>query len=520
MPSPEELEELSNAALWNLLPEVDGIEKCFTLREIGRRAFSRRDYAEALTMAIQSASLAEEIEDHRLAAECRFNQAISNYQAGDKPECIQAYELALEQYRILGDQSAMSETLCRISDIQYEIQDYENCLKSATNAYQLGLAEDDDWYVAFAAYYQGKANYKLGNLDLSLQNLETSRVSFRKQSELAKVAMVDDFAAEVQTKMGNHEAAVNLLRSCVHIANATKDTEDDPYAMRRLGDALARVGRFEEAHDFLERAQAEYRSRNYHRTYAYISRDIADNLGELGKYEESLIRFEQAQSLLDSLGDDHAVRYCKMRRSQLLHDMGDFLNAERLSRQVYVEVTNEGSFDDHGYVYWVGLHVADNLLELDRYQELLDLTNELDDSRADASLHNLVWKKTLRARALFALDKDIEALSEAESALALTTNETLNPSTAYLYEIRALVELSKGQEIGERDLAHAIAIHLAAGADNEARALADYFLPKLNPELGKGLGAVDTAISAGELEDRRNSDENGKYQIGFHPTDE
>lgn len=520
MYSPDELTELPDSALWNLLPETDGLEKCFVLREIGRRAFGRQDYAEALTMAIQSASLAEEIDDHRLAAECRFNQAFSNYHAGDKSECVEAYLLALEQFRLVGDQSGMADTLCRISDVQFDLGEYENCLKSATNAYELGIAEDDDWFKAYGAYYQGKANYHLGNLDLALQNLETSRAGFRKQSELAKVAMVDDFAAHVQTKLGNFETAVNLLRSCVHIANATHDTEDDPYAMRRLGDALARVGRFDEAQDFLERAQAEYRSRNHHRTYAYISRDIADNLGYMGKYEESLARFEQAQSLLDSLGDDHAARYCKMRRSQILHDMGDFLNAERLSRQVFVEVTNNSNFDDHGYIYWVGLHLADNLLELDRHQDLLDLTNELDDSRAETSEKNLVWKKTLRARALFALDKDVEAFAEAEAALALTTDDTLNPTTAYLYEIRALVELSNGQKAGERDLAHAIAIHLAAGADNEARNLADYFMPKLNPELGLGLGMVKTEISPGELEDKRNSDENGKYQIGFHPSDD
>jgi len=186
---------------------------------------------------------------------------------------------------------------------------------------------------------------------------------------------------------------------------------------------------------------------------------------------------------------------------------------------VYIDVVANENFNDHSYIYWVGLHLADNLLELERFQELLDLTEELDDSRAEPSPKNLVWKKTLRARALYALDKDVEALGEAESALALTTDESLNATTAYLYEIRAYVEISSGQKSGERDLAHAIAIHLAAGSDNEARELADYFMPKLNPEEGLGLGMVDTELSAGQLEEDRNGNGNGSYQIGFQPTD-
>jgi tetratricopeptide (TPR) repeat protein len=519
MYSPSELTEFSDGKLWNALTETENLEKCFVLRELSSRAHRRRDYPDAISLAIQAATLAEEIDDHRLSAASRIDQGSANYHADDKAEAVAAYKLGLEQFRILGDQLEMADTLCRIADAEFELKNYEECLAQATTAHEFGLAEDNWWFIAYSAYYQGKANYHLDREETALANLETSREYFRKRSDLEKVAMVDDFAATVHSYLGNHEIALSLLRSCVHIAEATQDSEDDPYALRRLGDALIRVRRYEEALDYLERAQDQFRIRNHHRTYAFIARDIADNLAYLGRVPDSLSKFEQAQSLLDSLGEDHAVRYCKMRRSQLLHDQNDFQIAERLARQVFVDVVANENFNDHSYIYWVGLHLADNLLELERFQDLLDLTSELDDSRAEPSPRNLVWKKTLRARALYALDKDVEALGEAESALSLTTDESLNATTAYLYEIRAYVELSSGKKSGERDLAHAIAIHLAAGADNEARELADYFMPKLNPEEGLGLGMIDTELSAGQLEEGRNGNGNGSYQIGFHPTD-
>ena len=487
------------------------------LREIADRAYNRKNYADAIAMSEQAAAIAVEIDDHRLAADCRLNQAYATYQNGQVAETEQTYALALEEFRAIGDQYNMGETLCRMADIAGELRNYEMVLAHATDAQHLGVAEDNWWIIAYSAYYMGRGNYFLDHEELALENLERSRHFFRKRGDLVKVAMVDDFAATVQSYLGREHEAVNLLRSCVYIADATQDKSDDPYALRRLGNSLSRIGRYEEALDYLTRSMNEYQSRNQHRTYAFVAKEIADNLGMNDQHQEALAQYERAQSLLDSLGEDHAVRHCKMRRSQLLHDHGDFSQAERLARQVYLDVVSNEEFDDQSYIYWVGLHLADNLLELEKFQALLDLTAELDESRAEPSPSNLVWKKTMRARALNALGHSQEALAEVEAALSLTTDEILNATTAYLYEIRAHIQLEQGKKSGERDLAHAIAIHLAAGSDDEARDLANYFMPKLNPEVDLGLGMTDAETSAQRVEEGHSA--TGSYQVGFHPTD-
>ena len=82
---------------------------------------------------------------------------------------------------------------------------------------------------------------------------------------------------------------------------------------------------------------------------------------------------------------------------------------------------------------------------------------------------NLAWKHTMRARAHFAMDAADEALAEVDSALGVTNDDNLDAETAYLYAIRAQLLLRADNKAGERDLAHAIAIHLAAGEDDEAR---------------------------------------------------
>ena len=86
----------------------------------------------------------------------------------------------------------------------------------------------------------------------------------------------------------------------------------------------------------------------------------------------------------------------------------------------------------------------------------------------------------MRARALFALGKSEEALGVADSALAATEDGDVNSNTAYLYEIKARVGLAQMRPDRERNLTHAIALHLAVGEDDVARDLADYFRPSFS----------------------------------------
>lgn len=514
--NPEEISEKPDSELWTALTDSSELEKSWIYRELGGRAYKRRDYSEAATLADQAASIALEIDDHRLAADNFMRRAWANYQGGLIAETANSYNLALAQWKEAGDQEAMSDTLWRIADIHMELSDYPKVLEDAKQAFDFAFAEENSWLMGQAKYYEAKAQYYLDDEQDSLTSLEESRNHFHKNSSLTKVAMVDDFAATVQDFLGNYQEAVNLLRSCAHIAEATRDDSDDAYSLLRLGNALTQIGEYQEAIDYLERSKAAYRQRDDLRRVALIERDIADNLAYSNKPKDALTSFERAQSLLDSLGDDSQVRYCKMRRSYLLHQLGDFPGAERLTSQVYLEVKNEADPENAGYEYWVGLYEAGNLLELDKFEEVLTLTSELNETSGKPTPKNLVWKHTLRARALYYLDRNKEAHAEAEAALALLTDDIMDADTAYLYEIRAYVLINDGKKSGERDLAHAIAIHLAAGQVDEARTLAEYFIPKLKQEDDLGLGST-TSLSEETLAGDGLGNEPGQITFGFTP---
>lgn len=515
---PDEIADLSDSALWAALDQDDSVEKCWVMLEIGSRAYGNGDLAEAITMAEQAATTALTVGDSRLAGGARMSAARAHAHHDDLPAAVASAKDAIERFTHVGDQAAITDAYLWISNYSLQMGAHEDALQSARDALTFATNEEAEALIGWSRYYAGKALYQLDREPEALDELATARGHFREMGQVQNVAMVDDYAATVHTFLGNYDEAVTLLRGCAHVAEATKDSEDDAYSLSRLGRALMRVDLHGDAIEVLERARTAYQARDRLGAVAECDRNIADSLEALGGTEPNwdreraaLDRFAIAQAVFDGLGDDRNARYCTMRRSQILHQMGDYAASERLTRRLFHEVLAELGDTQYGYVYWVGLHQAGNLLRMERYQEVLELTDTLIDAKAETTDKNLAWKHTMRARAHFAMDAADEALAEVEAALAVTNDENLDAETAYLYGIRAQLLLRADNKAGERDLAHAIAIHLAAGEDDEARELARYFMPHLAKSEDAGLGPDVEARS--ELADGQPG-----YPIGFVPS--
>jgi hypothetical protein len=99
----------------------------------------------------------------------------------------------------------------------------------------------------------------------------------------------------------------------------------------------------------------------------------------------------------------------------------------------------------------------------------------------------------IQARALYKLGREDEALAVADSALKITTEEFVSSVTGHFYEIRGLVLNHKNKREGKRDLAHAIALHLANNLDDRARDLAEHFMPSEDDPFGTDNSITNSA---------------------------
>jgi len=292
----------------------------------------------------------------------------------------------------------------------------------------------------------------------------------------------------------------------LNIAEATADKHDDPYANRRIGNAYYKVRLYDDALHHLSKARAAYQKHEDLRFVAYCDREIADSLYMLDREREALTTLERAQSLFDSMGDDSWVRSCLIKRSQVHEYLNEYHLSERLWRQTITSMESDPNFDNGNRYFWAKLSLANQYVDTDRFMDALSLIDSLNETGFAPADWNLIRKHTLRARTLNAMNRVGEALAEVEAALSLTTDENLDAGTAYLYEIRGTHLLESGKKSGERDVAHAIAIHLASGEDNRARELAKVFIPKLNHEKDLGLGET-TLLDADEDRDEQSHPE-------------
>jgi tetratricopeptide (TPR) repeat protein len=485
----DDFDGMSDDEIWNLLTELPELNKCRAFNELGHRARHRRDFERTISMYGQSASIAKEIEDHYLAGFAQSCQGSAYTAMNNYTDALEAYKGAVSEYELYGNQNDLADVLGSLAHTYNSLERYGEALETAKSMLALAESEENDYLAGWAGFYAGRALYWADQEEDSLTYLSSARSHFRTCGDLQLVSKVDDFTATVHDYLGNYETSANLLTACLHIANTTPGDDDDPYANRRLGNALSSLGRHEEALTYLGTAREAYRSQNNLKFVAYVDREIADELSSLNRNEEALEVFVRAQSLFDAIGDDSNVRYCKINRSQIYHALGDMVQAERLASQVLIEVQGDPSFDDQKYIYWVQLHIADDLFEMGKYDKVIELTHEMDDVKGQPDTWAKIERRTIRARALFELNMHSEALAEVEATLSMLVETERNSSNAYLYEIRGRILLDQGNKSGERDFTHAIAIHLRAGRSEVAKELAEYFIPELPKGRDETIGA-------------------------------
>ena len=186
----------------------------------------------------------------------------------------------------------------------------------------------------------------------------------------------------------------------------------------------------------------------------------------------------QASALADANGADWTAYEADWMRAIAFHNDDQFEAAKQLNLKLLATLEKKGDARSIENAYPVRARAADNALAQENWAEALSiLENTPSLGEFVPSTSWLLWRMQIQARALYKLGREDEALAVADSALKITTEEFVSSATGHFYEIRGLVLNHKNKREGKRDLAHAIALHLANNFDERARDLAEHFMP-------------------------------------------
>jgi tetratricopeptide (TPR) repeat protein len=475
----EELAKLPDKDLW---AAFDGAENDSERLEIYSalkdRLWDKDEYNTIIGLSDRMCELAKELGDLETAGRHRYTQGSANFNIKSFPDAAQAYGLAAEIAAEIGDQVNLAQALWAQADSYLAMNDFENALTTALESAQIAESESRETLAGNAMFIHSKALYRLDREEEAILALEETRDFYRHAGNSNSVAEVDDYRVTVLEYLARYVEANEYLRSCLLVWESRKNNEWIAYTNRRLAWNLTKVDEYVDAIPYFEAAKNKYFEIDRISEIPECEYGIGSSYHHLGEHEKGIQFLTQARALADANGNDFYAIRSDMMRAVSLHTLERFEDAKVLNFKLLHTLENRKDHDYDDDAYLVRTRAADNALKLENWAEIIEiLAKSPTNPEFVPQTQILIWRMSIKARALLKLSREDEAFAEVDAALKLTTEAFENWVTAFLYEVRGLVLIHKNKREGERDLAHAIALHLANGQDEIARTLSAHFMP-------------------------------------------
>jgi tetratricopeptide (TPR) repeat protein len=470
-------DEATEDELWEMLDLATGVDRARILHELGGRAFADQEFEQSVALAESAAVQAREAGDELLTARSLFGQAAGLRRLGRTKELIDVALEAADLLRANGEPAEIAECHGMVAAAYSDLGDDTTALDHWSSAARLFESEEQPSEAGRMYMSLGEALGRLGRQAEALETFDRARALFRGTDEPGAVPWADDRAAAALIDLGRIEEALDRLRAALSVREAQRDVPRIAYAHYRLGWTLRLVGQFEEALSNLSVAAELFDDLDELEGRARCDLEAANALTSLGQFEEADELYRRTRAVFDALGNDSQVVLSDANRAVLLARTDRLQEAADLNRSLLGRAVGAGTTWLLGDI---SNHLARNLIELGSPEAALTVLDEQDPVQLELAAR--VQSAALRARALLATGRRAAAARAAEEGLGLAADAEMVAERAELYEIRGRSRLParNGPRVvaAERDLAHAVALYLAAGLTERARELSTRFLPK------------------------------------------
>jgi tetratricopeptide (TPR) repeat protein len=480
-------DEATEDELWEMLDEATGVDRARILHELGGRAFSEQEFEQSVALAESAAVQARESGDALLTARSLFGQAAGLRRLGRTKELIGVAMEAADLLRANGEPAEIAECHAMVAAALADLGEDTEALEHWRSAARLFESEEHPGEAGRMYMNLGEALGRLNRQAEALETFDHARSLFRGSDEPGAVPWADDRAAAALIDLGRVDEALERLRAALSVREVQRDVPRIAYAHYRLGWTLRLVGQFEEALSNLSVAAELFDELEELEGRARCDLEAANALTSLGQHEEADELYRRTRAVFDALGHDSQVVLSDANRAVLLARTGRVAEAAELNAAL-VDRARRG-----GMTWLLGdisNHLARNLIDLDRPDEAIAVLDGQDPDAIETAAR--VQAEALRAKALLATGRRAMAARAAEAGLRLAADAEMVAERAELYEMRGLSRVSSRSvprvAAAERDLAHAVALYLAAGLTERARELSTRFLPRPGMGVHRGGG--------------------------------
>jgi len=476
--------EVTEDELWADLGEATGSDKAEILLELAARSGAAGDYEKTMSLAETALETAREASNDFLTGQAHLMMGRTFYAQENYEQSAASHVEGVHALRNLGDSSDTARACLLAAESFSEAGMYDKALEYADNA-RLGLSEGED-YETLAEAWTTRADIlrKQGEWRLVIDALWEARGALRTVQMVGQVLECDVKLADSYAEIGEFADAVMLLGDTVNVAETFENGRSAHFYYYKLGQMMRLAGDIPGAMSYLEKSLEQNLRESNIAGIASLYVELARCHAAQEELEKAIEYITKARAHYDVLGRGDAVVDCEVSHSIWLHGLGRYDEAARTNQRI-------AEFGEGLAAYWARSRRADNLFFLDQYDEALEALAVNDDQRAREESEGVptraqAWRDSIRAKTLVALERPDEAFALARDVMTLPDFEEFDSSIrALMYEIRGKGTRETEPEQSRADLAHAVALYLAAGFIPSAQRLSEEFLPAV------GSGAND-----------------------------
>ena len=319
-----------------------------SLRTMSRVYVSHGTYDEAISLAVEALSLAEQYGFTELLPSIYFVMGICYVYFGNISEGIDAYQKQIEISEQLGDKEGLATALNGLGYVYVARSDYKNALTYFDRSLALSKELERYYYVALALNNQCFAYTRLGKYQQALDCGLESLALCRRRQIIRVEAIVLTSLTEVYMEIGELDEALSYQTEALAAAkkNEFNDLEIESY---RLGSAiLVQLGNRTEGISSLEKAVTLAQKINHNLMIYEAHLALSKIYKEQQDFGQALHHFEQYHEVKEQYHAQESEKKLKnletiqrLKAAQQEAELYASLYAEEQTRRLFAETMQE-----------------------------------------------------------------------------------------------------------------------------------------------------------------------------------
>ncbi len=240
-------ELITEEALWDRIPEVDGAERASTYYELSARIYARGQFDEALALAETACDIYVGLGASAPTEGLAQTYSAIGYnlnQLKRMEEAATAMSKAVEILRTNKSPIAL-ELACTLGEWWYSSKNYEKVIETMRECAQEHLVDGNEVGAANDLHLIGCAYRELKNFEEALVTFREARVLFKKNHEVIHVGRCDQKIAGCLNELGQGDLALEVAQKALDVFQTAHDEERETYALLEYGKAQLLTGKID-----------------------------------------------------------------------------------------------------------------------------------------------------------------------------------------------------------------------------------------------------------------------------------